>query len=177
MACEPYEKPFFPPALEWFQIFRGEEKAGELLAAFELLQVSRFNEFRCCKLLQQAFLSQSAASRVVFCRNFAQEYLDQTWPGVAERCTRIFSISQQAWTKREKFLSDSEEKFEKILTWFECTRIAESTLRVSGQRVRVWTLVNFRACLPRLSMTSNLDLAGKKKYPSPKELLPWRHVL
>ena len=40
MACEPYEKPFFPPALEWFQIFRGEEKAGELLAAFELLQVS-----------------------------------------------------------------------------------------------------------------------------------------
>ena len=39
MACEPYEKPFFPPALEWFQIFRGEEKAGELLAAFELLQV------------------------------------------------------------------------------------------------------------------------------------------
>ncbi|KAK2574260.1 Fer-1-like protein 4 [Acropora cervicornis] len=40
MACEPYEKPFFPPALEWFQIFRGEEKAGELLAAFELLQLS-----------------------------------------------------------------------------------------------------------------------------------------
>ena len=40
MACEPYEKPFFPPALEWFQIFRGEERAGELLAAFELLQVS-----------------------------------------------------------------------------------------------------------------------------------------
>lgn len=40
MACEPYEKPFFPPALEWFQIFRGEEKAGELLAAFELLQVN-----------------------------------------------------------------------------------------------------------------------------------------
>ena len=39
MACEPYEKPFFPPALEWFQIFRGEERAGELLAAFELLQV------------------------------------------------------------------------------------------------------------------------------------------
>jgi len=48
MACEPYEKPFFPPALEWFQIFRGEEKAGELLAAFELLQVS--------KSLHQAFL-------------------------------------------------------------------------------------------------------------------------
>lgn len=45
MACEPYEKPFFPPALEWFQIFRGEEKAGELLAAFELLQVGRFGHY------------------------------------------------------------------------------------------------------------------------------------
>ncbi|KAK3744957.1 hypothetical protein QZH41_000287 [Actinostola sp. cb2023] len=40
MACEPYEKPFFPPALEWFQVVRGEENAGELLAAFELLQVT-----------------------------------------------------------------------------------------------------------------------------------------
>ncbi|XP_046858767.1 otoferlin-like [Xenia sp. Carnegie-2017] len=40
MANEPYEKPFFPPALEWFQVFRGEEKAGELLAAFELLEVA-----------------------------------------------------------------------------------------------------------------------------------------
>ena len=45
MACEPYEKPFFPPALEWFQIFRGEEKAGELLAAFELLQVGGFSHY------------------------------------------------------------------------------------------------------------------------------------
>ena len=45
MACEPYEKPFFPPALEWFQIFRGEEKAGELLAAFELLQVGWLDLF------------------------------------------------------------------------------------------------------------------------------------
>lgn len=44
MACEPYEKPFFPPALEWFQIYRGEEKAGELLAAFELLQVKTSQE-------------------------------------------------------------------------------------------------------------------------------------
>ena len=72
MACEPYEKPFFPPALEWFQIFRGEEKAGELLAAFELLQVSKFSEFRLCKPLQQAFLSQSAVSRVASHSNVAQ---------------------------------------------------------------------------------------------------------
>ena len=46
MACEPYEKPFFPPALEWFQVFRGEEKAGELLAAFELLQVRNGHNIR-----------------------------------------------------------------------------------------------------------------------------------
>ena len=51
MACEPYEKPFFPPALEWFQIFRGEEKAGELLAAFELLQVGKIRLFYCAMFI------------------------------------------------------------------------------------------------------------------------------
>ena len=40
LAHEKYEKPLFPPALEWFEIMRGDERAGELLAAFELLQVS-----------------------------------------------------------------------------------------------------------------------------------------
>lgn len=39
LAAEKYEKPLFPPALEWFEIIRGDERAGELLAAFELLQV------------------------------------------------------------------------------------------------------------------------------------------
>ena len=38
LAEEQYDKPFFPPALQWFPIFRGESKGGELLAAFELLQ-------------------------------------------------------------------------------------------------------------------------------------------
>jgi len=28
------------PTLEWFQIYRGAESAGELLAAFELFEVS-----------------------------------------------------------------------------------------------------------------------------------------
>lgn len=37
---EPYCKPNFPPTLEWYDIFRGSEQAGELLATFELLQVS-----------------------------------------------------------------------------------------------------------------------------------------
>lgn len=40
---EPYEKPDFPPSLEWYEIHRGPERAGELLATFELLQV-RTNE-------------------------------------------------------------------------------------------------------------------------------------
>nr|XP_047145918.1 otoferlin-like isoform X1 [Hydra vulgaris] len=37
---DPYDKPFFPPRLEWFQIYRGDSEAGELLAAFELFQLS-----------------------------------------------------------------------------------------------------------------------------------------
>ncbi|KAG5866594.1 hypothetical protein JTB14_013113 [Gonioctena quinquepunctata] len=34
-----YEKPKFPPSLEWFTITRGTDRAGELLAAFELLEI------------------------------------------------------------------------------------------------------------------------------------------
>ncbi|XP_065652286.1 otoferlin isoform X6 [Hydra vulgaris] len=43
-ASDPYEKPFFPPKLEWFPIYRGNNSAGELLAAFELLQTTMNNE-------------------------------------------------------------------------------------------------------------------------------------
>jgi len=39
-SCEKYDKPNFPPQLEWFDICRGSDRAGELLAAFELLQVN-----------------------------------------------------------------------------------------------------------------------------------------
>ena len=39
LSNEKYEKPNFPPGLEWFDVFRATDKAGELLAAFELLQV------------------------------------------------------------------------------------------------------------------------------------------
>ncbi|RZF48118.1 hypothetical protein LSTR_LSTR002184, partial [Laodelphax striatellus] len=38
---EPYEKPNFPPCLEWYDIQRGPERAGELLATFELLQLKK----------------------------------------------------------------------------------------------------------------------------------------
>lgn len=34
-----YVKPAFPPPLEWFTITRGVDHAGELLAAFELLEI------------------------------------------------------------------------------------------------------------------------------------------
>ncbi|CAG9763070.1 unnamed protein product [Ceutorhynchus assimilis] len=34
-----YVKPLFPPSLEWFTITRGVDHAGELLAAFELLEI------------------------------------------------------------------------------------------------------------------------------------------
>lgn len=39
MADEHYGPPRFPPQLEYFQIYRGNCSAGEMLAAFELLQV------------------------------------------------------------------------------------------------------------------------------------------
>lgn len=42
VAEDPYVKPNFPPSLEWFDIHRGSENAGELLATFELLQVNRW---------------------------------------------------------------------------------------------------------------------------------------
>ncbi len=42
-ADEEYKMPFFPPVLQWFPIYRGEAKAGELLAAFEMLQVCFLN--------------------------------------------------------------------------------------------------------------------------------------
>lgn len=41
MADEAYCAPRFPPPLEYYQIFRGTATAGDLLAAFELLQVGR----------------------------------------------------------------------------------------------------------------------------------------
>ncbi|XP_046692784.1 otoferlin isoform X2 [Silurus meridionalis] len=39
MVDEHYGPPRFPPQLEYYQIFRGNSTAGELLAAFELLQL------------------------------------------------------------------------------------------------------------------------------------------
>lgn len=38
---EPYEAPNFPPLLEWYEILRGSDHAGELLACFELLEFSQ----------------------------------------------------------------------------------------------------------------------------------------
>lgn len=40
MSDEYYGPPRFPPQLEYYQIYRGNCTAGEMLAAFELLQVT-----------------------------------------------------------------------------------------------------------------------------------------
>ncbi|KAF5301719.1 hypothetical protein FQA39_LY10650 [Lamprigera yunnana] len=40
LTDEAYSKPKFPPALEWFDVRRSDSHAGELLAAFELLEES-----------------------------------------------------------------------------------------------------------------------------------------
>lgn len=36
---DPYERPQFPPSLEWHEITRGDDRAGELLATFEILEI------------------------------------------------------------------------------------------------------------------------------------------
>lgn len=44
MYNEKYCKPKFPPKLEWWDIYRGSDRAGELLATFELLQLAPFGD-------------------------------------------------------------------------------------------------------------------------------------
>lgn len=46
MADEHYGPPRFPPQLEYYQIYRGNCCAGEMLAAFELLQVLYLSDAR-----------------------------------------------------------------------------------------------------------------------------------
>lgn len=42
------EENYKAPSLEWFQIHRGSEEAGELLAAFEMFEVNLLQEKRTC---------------------------------------------------------------------------------------------------------------------------------
>ncbi|XP_055886227.1 otoferlin-like isoform X5 [Biomphalaria glabrata] len=44
LSTELYGPPKFPPRLEWWDIYRGPDRAGELLAAFELLQLAPFGD-------------------------------------------------------------------------------------------------------------------------------------
>ena len=46
MADEHYGPPRFPPQLEYYQIYRGNCTAGEMLAAFELLQVRTVLDYK-----------------------------------------------------------------------------------------------------------------------------------
>ena len=47
LCDEPYEKPLFPPKLEWFDIFRGENPSGEILGAFELFELPEDEDTEC----------------------------------------------------------------------------------------------------------------------------------
>ncbi|PVD23896.1 hypothetical protein C0Q70_17171 [Pomacea canaliculata] len=42
LSTEEYKPPKFPPRLEWWDVYRGTDRAGELLATFELLQLAPF---------------------------------------------------------------------------------------------------------------------------------------
>ncbi len=43
LASMPYDSPIFPAPLQWWDVYRGPHRAGEILAAFELLQVSNLS--------------------------------------------------------------------------------------------------------------------------------------
>ncbi|XP_067008818.2 otoferlin [Anabrus simplex] len=47
LLTEPYAKPNFPAQLEWFELRRGPDHAGELLATFELLQLPDSGDATC----------------------------------------------------------------------------------------------------------------------------------
>ncbi|GFS11456.1 otoferlin [Elysia marginata] len=44
LSSEGYNPPKFPPRLQWWDIYRGPDRAGELLATFELLQLAPFGD-------------------------------------------------------------------------------------------------------------------------------------
>ena len=74
MKDEKYESPKFPPHLEWWDIYRGSDKAGELLACFELLQVtseaiSKITFINCIQMLVgDPFTSSDFVE--IYCDNF-----------------------------------------------------------------------------------------------------------
>ncbi|KAI8499156.1 synaptic vesicle exocytosis [Branchiostoma belcheri] len=64
MANERYTLPKFPPTLDWYPIFRGQEQAGELLAAFELIQMPIHEE----EILQALYEQWDDKSKAEFPR-------------------------------------------------------------------------------------------------------------
>lgn len=59
---ESYKRPNFPPSLEWYEIRRGDDHAGELLAAFELLEGSKEGSNRLPDLPSPKVPSSNSAS-------------------------------------------------------------------------------------------------------------------
>lgn len=74
MCDEHYGPPRFPPQLEYYQVYRGNCTAGELLAAFELLQVTgTFQPLpisQWLKGLSDSFLLTQKSLRHFECRFF-----------------------------------------------------------------------------------------------------------
>jgi len=68
-SSEKYDKPNFPPQLEWFDICRGSDRAGELLAAFELLQVHCYNLVLTKTLLDTSFIKFLINNKNLVCIN------------------------------------------------------------------------------------------------------------
>lgn len=59
---DPYEGPKFPPPLEWHEILRGPDHAGELLACFELLEYTKHsNELPQLPLPKETIIENSTA--------------------------------------------------------------------------------------------------------------------
>uniref|UniRef100_H2Z081 C2 domain-containing protein n=1 Tax=Ciona savignyi TaxID=51511 RepID=H2Z081_CIOSA len=58
MSHERYEEPRFPSQLDWYQMYRGMTKAGEILAAFELLQIKGKDQIESTKVTEAIQTSQ-----------------------------------------------------------------------------------------------------------------------
>ena len=54
-----FEEDYKAPSLEWFQIHRGAEDAGELLAAFEMFEVGRIHCACLAYIVQKNFKKKS----------------------------------------------------------------------------------------------------------------------
>ncbi|XP_077968337.1 otoferlin-like isoform X2 [Styela clava] len=86
MSWEKYEKKF-PPQLDWYQIYRGSTRAGELLASFELLQMP-FDEQERRQVLWRSWceMNDNSKNKISLFQVKTPKSLDDV-PKVAETVT------------------------------------------------------------------------------------------